>query len=128
MVQPHRGYVAASYIGKAAFARFGDNDKVKGVVTFVESFDAGSSNRRLVITAVFSKGFVSSSISDYKFLIEGGGNLNDIFSNLVIDPPRAKIFDCTFIINGPKVKDLIGKQFVIKLNNKQIGRDKISAI
>nr|CAG8577810.1 3308_t:CDS:1 [Entrophospora candida] len=115
-------------IGKAAFARFGDNDIAKGVVTFIESFDVGSNHRRLVITAVFSDGFTSSNINNYDFSIEGDGSLNSIFSALVLNPPRAKIFDCTFVINGPKVRDLIGKQFVIKLNNKRIGRDKISAI
>nr|CAG8577826.1 3309_t:CDS:1 [Entrophospora candida] len=117
-------------IGKAAFARFGanknDKDKVKGIITFVEEFDVNASYRLLITAAVFSDGFKSSNINDYKFLI-GTQDVTNVFSFLSISPPRAKFTDCTFSINGLRVRDIVGKQFTIKLNNEQIGRDKISA-
>ncbi|CAJ0748243.1 12780_t:CDS:1, partial [Entrophospora sp. SA101] len=113
-------------IGKAAFARFGDNDKVKGIITFVEEFDVGATHRVLITVAVFSDGFVSPNINDYRFFIGNNEVTNDFFG-LSIDSPRAKFSDCNVSIDGLKVKDIIGKQFLITLNDKKIGRDKISA-
>ncbi|CAJ0760685.1 14859_t:CDS:2, partial [Entrophospora sp. SA101] len=73
-------------IGKAAFARFGDNDKVKGIITFVEEFDVGATHRVLITVAVFSD----------------------------VNSPKAKFSGgCRISINGLRVKDIVGKQFLI---------------
>ncbi|CAJ0892040.1 16932_t:CDS:2 [Entrophospora sp. SA101] len=69
----------AKDIGKAAFARFGDNDKVKGIITFVEEFDVGATHRVLITVAVFSD----------------------------VNSPKAKFSGgCRISINGLRVKDI----------------------
>nr|CAG8631956.1 5571_t:CDS:1 [Entrophospora candida] len=118
-------------IGKAAFARFGDNDKVKGVVTFVEEFDVKASYRLLVTTALFSDGFVDPNVNNYRFII-GDKSVTDVFSTLQINSPKAKFSgDCSIIVDGLRVKDIVGKKFVILRKFKKgfvrIGQDKISA-
>ncbi|CAH1768989.1 354_t:CDS:1, partial [Entrophospora sp. SA101] len=57
----------------------------------------------------------------------GNNEVTNDFFGLSIDSPRAKFSDCNVSIDGLKVKDIIGKQFLITLNDKKIGRDKISA-
>ncbi|CAJ0765887.1 16240_t:CDS:2, partial [Entrophospora sp. SA101] len=76
---------------KGAFARFAGSNEAKEIIS----------------TAVFSDGFVDKNIKNYRFTI-GSKNVDKFFSILVIDPPRAKIFDCftNTTIEGLTVKDI----------------------